>query len=61
MFKDGDGDSIAVYTRDYARYAEHRIPIDSVNIVGILQWDSYRAGEECYFLKMRYEADCTMY
>lgn len=61
MFKDGDGDSIAVYTRDYARYAEHRIPIDSVNIVGILQWDSYREGEECYFLKMRYEADCTMY
>ncbi|MBR5595525.1 MAG: hypothetical protein IKW47_04490 [Alistipes sp.] len=61
MFKDAKGDSIAVYTRDYARYAEHRIPTDSVNIVGILQWDSYREGEECYILRMRYEADCTLY
>ena len=61
MFKDSAGDSIAVYTRDYARYAERRIPQDSVNIVGILQWDAYRGGEECYYLKMRYEEDCTLY
>ena len=61
LFKDAKGDSIAVYTRDYARYAEHRIPTDSVNIVGILQRDSYREGEECYILRMRYEADCTLY
>lgn len=61
MFRDAHGDTIALYTRDYARYAEHRIPTDSVNIVGILQWDSYREGDECYFLKMRYESDCTLY
>ena len=61
MFRDARGDSIALYTRDYARYAEKRIPTDSVSIVGILQWDSYREGDECYFLKMRYEADCTLY
>ncbi len=61
MFRDERGDTIAIYTRDYARYAERRIPADSVNLVGILQWDSYREGEECYFLKMRYEADCTLY
>ena len=60
MFRDAVGDTIAVYTRDYARYAEHRIPADSVNIVGILQRDKYRGGEECYYIKMRYEADCTM-
>ena len=60
MFKDEQGDSIALYTNSYARYAEHRMPADSVDIVGILQWDSYRQGEECYFLKMRYEADCTL-
>ena len=61
MFKDAHGDSIALYTRDLARYAEYRIPTDSVNIVGVLQRGSYREGEECYFLKMRYEADCTLY
>lgn len=61
MFKDAVGDSIAVYTREYARYAERRIPMDSVNIAGILQRDKYRGGEECYYLKMRYEADCTIY
>lgn len=61
MFRDAQGDTIAVYTRDYARYAEHRIPSDSVNIVGILQRDKYRGGEECYYLKMRYEADCSLY
>jgi hypothetical protein len=61
MFRDSAGDSIAVYTTPYARYAEHRIPEQRVNIVGILQRDSYRKGETCYFLKMRYEADCTLY
>ena len=61
MFRDACGDTIAIYTSDYARYAEHRIPHDSVNIIGILQRDKYRGGSECYYLKMRYEADCTLY
>lgn len=61
MFRDSSGDTIAIYTSDYARYAEHRIPTDSVNIVGILQRDKYRSGKECYYLKMRYETDCTLY
>lgn len=61
MFRDSRGDTIAVYTRDYARYMAHRIPQDSVNIVGVLQWDKYCQGEECYHLKMRYETDCTLY
>lgn len=61
LFKDGVGDSIALYTRDYARYAKHRIVHDSVAITGILQWDKYREGDECYYLNMRYEADCALY
>lgn len=61
MFRDACGDTIAIYTSDYARYAEHRIPTDSVNIVGILQRDKYRGGSEYYYLKMRYETDCTLY
>lgn len=61
MFRDVRGDTIAIYTSDYARYAEHRIPTDSVNIVGILQRDKYRGGSEYYYLKMRYETDCTLY
>jgi hypothetical protein len=61
MFKDERGDSIAVYTREYARYAEHRIPLDRVDIVGVLQRDKYREGDMCYYLKMRYEADCSIH
>lgn len=60
LFKDKSGDSIAIYTREYARYAQHRIPMDSVAVVGVLQRDSYRGGDECYFIKMRYESDCTI-
>lgn len=61
MFKDRNGDSIAVYTRANARYAKLRIPSDSVTIVGTLQRDSYRGSKECYYLKMRYERDCSIY
>lgn len=60
LFKDATGDSVAVYTREYARYSTHPIPHDTVSIVGILQKDSYRQGAECYFIKMRYEEDCTI-
>ncbi|MBR4964276.1 MAG: hypothetical protein IKZ32_02860 [Alistipes sp.] len=61
LFKDRTGDSIAVYTQDYARYANNHIPTDSISIVGILQRSKYTNGRECYFLKMRYESDCTTY
>ena len=61
MFKDRNGDSIAIYTRPNARYAKSRIPTDNVTIVGTLQMDSYRGLDECYYLKMRYERDCSIY
>lgn len=61
LFKDGAGDSIAVYTRDYARYSEEYIPLDEVSLTGIVEWASYNGGKECYQLKMRYESDCVDY
>lgn len=61
LFKDGAGDSVAVYTRDFARYAEKYIPLDEVSLTGIVEWGSYNGGKECYQLKMRYERDCVAY
>ncbi len=61
MFKDEHGDSVAVYTRSYARYAERYIPSGEVTLRGLVQWGRYNGGKECYQLKMRYETDCTPY
>lgn len=61
LFKDAQGDSVALYTSSYAQYSNMRIPQDSVTIVGVLQRDSYRGGAECYYLKMRYATDCTIH
>jgi hypothetical protein len=59
MFKDEVGDSVAIYTRNYARYADEYIPTCEVSLCGILQWGRYNGGKECYQLKMRYAKDCT--
>ena len=61
LFKNSEGDSVAVYTRDYARYSEGYIPLDEVSLTGIVEWASYNGGKECYQLKMRYESDCVDY
>lgn len=61
MFRDEAGDSVAVYTRDYARYAEELIPHDTLSLTGVVQWARYDGGEECYQLKMRYGSDCEIY
>lgn len=61
LFKDERGDSIALYTREYARYAAERVPKERVTITGILQWGKYDGGGECYQLKMRYAEDCARY
>lgn len=57
LFKDENGDSIAVYTRDYARFAEQPIPTQELSLQGILQWAPYNGQKECYQLKMRYAED----
>lgn len=59
LFKDESGDSIAVYTREYANYATSHIPQEAVSLTGIVQWGNY-AGGECFQLKMRYEEDCAI-
>lgn len=59
LFKNRDGDSIAVYTRDYARFADEHIPMEELSICGIVEWAAYNGGRECYQLKMRYAKDCT--
>ena len=61
MFKDSAGDSVAVYTRNYARFAEEHIPVEEVSLCGILEWAAYNGGKECYQLKMRYARDCVAY
>ena len=61
LFKSAEGDSIAVYTRDYARFAESAIPLEEVALTGVLEWAKYNGGRECYQLKMRYEEDCVIY
>ena len=61
LFKDMKGDSVAVYTRDYARFAESAIPMGEVSLRGVVEWAKYNGGKECYQLKMRYAEDCTIY
>lgn len=61
LFKNDVGDSIAVYTRDYARFAEDAIPLVDVSLSGVVEWARYNGGRECYQLKMRYEEDCSIY
>ena len=61
LFKDERGDSVALYTRDYARYAQAHIPGGEVAITGIVQWGKYDGGKECFQLKMRYESDCAVH
>ena len=59
LFKDECGDSIALYTRRYACFAEDCVPSANVDITGILQWGKYDGGKECFQLKMRYAEDCV--
>lgn len=61
VFDDPSGDSIVVYTRTYADYADHRVPTGRVALTGILQYGKSSGSRECYQLKMRHEEDCTTY
>ena len=61
LFRDSRGDSIAVRTRSYARFAEQSIPRDTISLRGIVEWGSYYGTNECYHIVMRYEDDCSTY
>lgn len=60
FFQDDAGNQIAVYTSEYANYAEHEVPTSAVSITGILQYGT-TDGEEYYMIKMRNEEDCQIH
>lgn len=61
LFTDANHDTLMVYTRNYAQYADKKIPLDRVSLHGIVQYGKHPNGREYYQLKMRYEEDCTLY
>lgn len=58
IFADKNGNKIALYTSEYADYAQNPIPTGAVSITGILQYGKVD-GEELYIIKMRDEKDCN--
>lgn len=60
LFYDERGDSVAVVTGPYARFAGERVPLDELSVTGILSWATY-AGRKCYHLRMSHAEDCVIY
>ncbi len=58
IFADKDGRSVAIYTSEYATYAQKPLPAGRVSITGVLQYGKVE-GEECFIIKMRDEKDCS--
>lgn len=58
IFTDKENNAIAIYTSEYATYAQHSIPTARVSITGILQYGKVD-GKEYYIIKMRDEKDCN--
>ncbi|WP_290541120.1 DUF5689 domain-containing protein [Alistipes sp.] len=56
-FTDADGNTVYTYVRRYARFADAEVPVGTVSLTGILQYDA--AGDGRYILKLRDENDCT--
>ena len=59
VFCNKAGNIIVVHTSEYANYADQYISTEQVTITGILQRGKFN-GEECYFIKMRDEKDCSI-
>lgn len=58
IFVNEKGEKIAVYTSEYADYAQKQLPTGKVAITGILQRGKV-GNEEIYMIKMRDEKDCV--
>lgn len=58
IFTDKNSNKIAIYTSEYADYAQNPLPTGVVSITGILQYGKVE-GEELYIIKMRDEKDCN--
>lgn len=61
LFTDRSNDTLMVYTREDAAYANEQIPSDRLSISGIVQYGKHPNGRSYYQLKMRYAEDCTIY
>lgn len=55
-FTDSDDNTVYTYVRTYARFADTDVPVGTVSLTGILQYDA--AGDGRYILKLRDESDC---
>ena len=55
-FADSDDNTVYTYVRTYARFADTDVPVGTVSLTGILQYDA--AGDGRYILKLRDESDC---
>lgn len=60
LFCSEQGDSVMVYTSQYADYAQKIIPSGKVSLTGILQYGKVE-GQDYYIVKMRDEKDCHSY
>ena len=58
MFSDKSGGKVAVYTSEYADYAQNSLPTGRVSVTGVLQYGKVD-GQECFIIKMRDEEDCN--
>ena len=58
IFTDKSGRKIAIYTSEYADYAQNPLPAGRVAVTGVLQYGKVD-GEECFIIKMRDEEDCN--
>ncbi len=59
-FVDCTGQTIAVYTSRYARFADTSIPTAPLTLTGILQYGRAGTGDDIYILKLRDEEDFTL-
>lgn len=59
IFQDEKEQRIAVYTSEYADYADSEVPAERLSLTGILQTGRID-GEDMFMLKMRYEEDCKV-
>lgn len=57
-FADPEGRVVYVSTSEYADFAASRVPSESVDITGILQYGRVPNAGDCFMLKMRSLEDC---
>lgn len=59
LFADVQGHMIAVYTSDYARFADQEVPTGSCSLTGIVEYGTVTGYGKRFILQMRDESDCS--